>query len=174
MGKMRFAVPAFAASLTIAACTEDFGVFQPRYDDGGLGGSDGTAPDAFVADTGNTDTGIGPGVDASDAPTSSDTGADAPGCGAPSQACCAGNKCNGKGCCDPGNNVCYANNRTCSQSKSVCQSKTCVPCGDPSQPCCQGSTCNGMNCCDVAACVADQADCPMTGGGAQCNGGMCN
>lgn len=124
-----------------------------------------TPPDAPGADV-TTDSGL-PDAPVDAPPDVVDSG----NCGAPTQACCAGNHCNGTACCDTSNNQCYGDGITCSQPATVCQSGSCVGCGGAGDACCQGSQCNGSGCCDRTDCVSNNAACPNLGG--QCQQGSC-
>jgi hypothetical protein len=110
------------------------------------------------------------------------------GCGAPGQACCAGNVCQSNAACQNGTcqRTCGAQGLACCSTGAQCDSGlacaggSCQPCGRGGQTCCAGNTCNGgFNCnngtCNACGgigqtCCASGAAC---GAGSSCISGVC-
>jgi hypothetical protein len=78
-------------------------------------------------------------------------------CGEPGFTCCAGNACNGGGCCVAG--ICMAQGGTCvGLGGGVCSAGACGTCGGPGLPCCG----------------ADPGTGSCTSANTKCNSGTCS
>jgi hypothetical protein len=79
-------------------------------------------------------------------------------CGAPGQACCLGEACEGNGCCI--DQVCVSNGVACGHGLGTCANGSCGSCGGLGQPCCpvdMSEGCSGPP--DAGAC----GGCTQTG-----------